>query len=67
MRPPMPVYAGSWPLVAIDELDVDRAAELFAIEGNRLLVRRSFIPIMMTTDVVVAVADCLFYATTRRE
>ena len=60
-------HGGSWPVVALDESDVDRAAELFVIEGDRLLVRRSFIPIMMTTDAVVAVADCLFYATTRRE
>lgn len=58
---------GSWPVVALDEAGVDRAAELFAIEGDTLFVRRSFIPIMMTTDVVVATADCLFYATARRE
>lgn len=58
---------GSWPLVALDESGVDRSAELFHVEGDRLLVRRSFIPIMMTTDRAVALSDCLFYATARRE
>ena len=58
---------GSWPLVAIDEAGADRSAELFALDGDVLRVRRSFVPIMMTTSVEAALSDCLFYATTRRE
>lgn len=58
---------GSWPLIAIDEAGLDRSAELFTVEGEVLRVRRSFVPIMMTTNLEAAVADCLFYATTRRE
>lgn len=58
---------GSWPLVAMDEAGADRSTELFALDGDVLRVRRSFVPIMMTTNVEVAVSDCLFYATTRRE
>lgn len=59
--------AGSWPLVAMDEAGADRSAELFAVDGDVLRVRRSFVPIMMTTNLDVAVSDCLFYATSRRE
>jgi hypothetical protein len=50
-----------WPLLAADAEGRDQSRELFAVEEGTLVARRSFIPIMMTTDVAVALADCLFY------
>ena len=51
-----------WPIEAIGAGGVDRAFELFAIEGNRVETRREMIPVMMTTHRENALADCLFYA-----
>ena len=39
----------------------DRAADLFEIVKDRLTTRIALVPIMMTTDIRVAVQDCLFY------
>lgn len=50
-----------WPIEAQDPSGRDRSRELFVNRGSELLVRRSLIPIMMTTDARIAAADCLFY------
>lgn len=39
----------------------DRAADLFEIVDDRLRTRAALVPIMMTTDIRIAVQDCLFY------
>ncbi len=43
----------------------DRASEYFHVEQGRLLARRSFVPIMITTDPGIARSDCLFYVVNR--
>lgn len=50
-----------WPLVAIGADGRDRSRELFALERGRLSARRDLVPIMMTTDALIARSDCLFY------
>ncbi len=56
-----------WPLEATDSGGDDRSRNLFAIdESGRLRSRGSWIPIMMTTDPVIARQDCLFYVVERR-
>jgi hypothetical protein len=55
-----------WPLVACGADGADRSHELFARDGARLVVRRSMVPIMMTTDPKIAHSDCLFYAVERQ-
>jgi hypothetical protein len=57
---------GGWPLQAADGEGRDQSRELFAVKEGTLLARRSFIPIMMTTDVAVARSDCLFYVVHQR-
>jgi hypothetical protein len=52
---------GDWPLELVDEEGRDRARDYFAIEKGHLIARRPLVPIMITTDVAAAVADCLFY------
>jgi hypothetical protein len=54
------------PITAIDASGSDRVADLFAIADGELLTRRSWIPIMMTTDPQIAAQDCLFYVVRRR-
>ncbi len=49
------------PLHLIDEYGHDRADEYFELRGQELVVRRPFMPIMITVDAAVAAADCLFY------
>lgn len=39
----------------------DRAADYFRVEAGRLVARRAFVPIMITTDAGIARSDCLFY------
>jgi Succinylglutamate desuccinylase / Aspartoacylase family len=52
----------TWPLDARGADGTDVSGDLFAIDGDhRLVTRRSIVPIMMTLDPVVALADCLFY------
>lgn len=51
-----------WPLEAIGPDGVECSRAIFEIAGEALRTRRAFIPIMMTTDEVVAKSDCLFYA-----
>jgi hypothetical protein len=52
----------AWPLEARDAAGSERSRDLFAVHGGRLEVLRPMIPIMMTTDPEMALADCLFYA-----
>lgn len=59
------VREGTWPLEARDAAGRDRSRELFVIRDGFLEARRDFIPIMMTTDATVALADCLFYVVRR--
>jgi predicted deacylase len=62
------VHAGAaWPVEATDEASAEISRELFAIEGDRLVARRTFVPIMMTTSPAIAASDCLFYAVRQRE
>jgi hypothetical protein len=56
-----------WPLEAADAAGRDRSRELFVVEDGILLARQSITPIMMTTNVIVARADCLFYVVHRRQ
>lgn len=51
-----------WPIEAVGADGVDCSRTLFDTDGGMLRTRREFIPIMMTTDRVVAKSDCLFYA-----
>jgi Succinylglutamate desuccinylase / Aspartoacylase family len=55
------VEDGVWPLEARDAEGRERAGELFEVRDGALCARRRLIPIMMTTDATVALADCLFY------
>ncbi len=53
---------GTWPIEARDSEGRDRSAELFSIDlDGTMRARGSWIPIMMTTDPVMARQDCLFY------
>ena len=54
-----------WPLEAIGQDGEDHSHALFAREGGMLTARRELVPIMMTTDVEIALSDCLFYAVRR--
>jgi len=55
-----------WPVEARDASGLDRSAELFVVARGELLTRASWIPIMMTTDPVIARQDCLFYVVKRQ-
>lgn len=55
------VKHGDWPLEARDAVGRERTLELFAVRDGALRTRRRMIPIMMTTDATLALADCLFY------
>jgi hypothetical protein len=56
-----------WPVEARGADGQDVSADLFEVDGRRLLTRRGMVPIMMTTDPGVAAADCLFYVVQQRE
>jgi hypothetical protein len=56
-----------WPLDARGADGRDVSADVFEVCGNRLVTRRGIVPIMMTTDPVVAASDCLFYVVQQRE
>jgi hypothetical protein len=58
---------GAWPLDARGADGEDVSRDLFVTRGDRLETRRAIVPIMMTTDAAVALADCLFYAVQIRE
>jgi hypothetical protein len=58
---------GRWPLEARGADGADVSEDLFHVRDGRLETRRGLVPIMMTTDVAVAEADCLFYAMQPRE
>ncbi len=49
------------PLRLVDQDGRNRADEYFERRGDELVVRRPFMPIMITTDAAVAASDCLFY------
>jgi hypothetical protein len=52
---------GSWPIEARGADGVDVSRKWFALRDGRLETRRTGVPIMMTTDPIIARADCLFY------
>ena len=56
-----------WPLVAVDVTCTDISRTLFHLDGQELRTRVTMVPIMMTTDAVIAQSDCLFYAAHRRQ
>lgn len=57
------VRSGSdWPLEAVGDDGGECSRDLFEIDAGVLRTRRDFIPIMMTTNRVIAKEDCLFYA-----
>lgn len=51
-----------WPIEAIGADGAECSHAFFESEGGILRTRREFIPIMMTTNRVIAKSDCLFYA-----
>jgi hypothetical protein len=52
----------AWPLEARGADGAEVSRELFHLEGLRLTTRHALVPMMVTTDPIVAAADCLFYA-----
>lgn len=58
---------GTWPIEARGASGDDVSEDLFVARDGRLETRRGIVPIMMTTDAAVAVADCLFYVVQPRE
>ena len=58
---------GTWPIEARGASGEDVSEDLFVVRDGRLETRRGIVPIMMTTDATVAVADCLFYVVQPRE
>lgn len=54
-----------WPFDARDESGAEVSQKFFRREGRSIRTTRPFIPIMMTTDVAIALSDCLFYAVER--
>lgn len=58
---------GIWPIEARGASGEDVSEDLFVVRDGRLETRRGIVPIMMTTDAAVAVADCLFYVVQPRE
>lgn len=58
---------GRWPIEARGASGDDVSQDLFVARDGRLETRRGIVPIMMTTDAAVAVADCLFYVVQPRE
>lgn len=59
--------AAEWPFAAHDEHGRECSRDYLAIEGGVIRAARTFVPIMATTDVRIAIDDCLFYAATRRQ
>jgi Succinylglutamate desuccinylase / Aspartoacylase family len=55
------VRGGGWPLELRDDAGRDLSRDFFRLEGERLVTRRAFMPIMITTDPGIAASDCLFY------
>lgn len=53
---------GGWPIEAFGADGEECSRGLFEIRSGVLRTRRPFIPIMMTTNPVIAKSDCLFYA-----
>lgn len=55
-----------WPLVARGADGEDVSRDYFVADGSLIVTRRAMVPIMMTTSVDAALADCLFYAARQR-
>jgi hypothetical protein len=55
----------AWPIQAFGSDGAECSRAFFEQDGNILRTRREFIPIMMTTNRVIAKSDCLFYAVQR--
>ncbi len=56
-----------WPVDARGADGEDVSHDVFEVVDGELRTRRAVVPIMMTTDPAVALADCLFYLVTPRE
>ena len=52
----------AWPIEAVGADGGESSRTLFEIDGGVLRTLQEFIPIMMTTNEVIAKSDCLFYA-----
>lgn len=57
---------GPWPFVATRADGAEVSRELFRVRDGVVEARRAFVPIMMTTDPLIAVQDCIFYAARRK-
>lgn len=55
-------HDAEWPLEAVDADGLERSHALFEVSAGVLRTRHEFVPVMMTTNRVIAIADCLFYA-----
>ena len=58
------IHDDTWPLEARRSDGSECTLDHFEIVGGELRSRRSWIPIMMTTDAAIAASDCLFYIVT---
>ncbi len=61
------VVGEAWPLEAIDAEGREVSREIFRVAEGVLRTRREVVPIMMTTNPLVAVQDCLFYVVSELE
>ncbi|MEW6270438.1 MAG: glutamate--cysteine ligase [Thermodesulfobacteriota bacterium] len=57
----------AWPLEARAADGEEVSRDLFVVRDGRVETRRGMVPIMMTTDAALVLADCLFYAVRVRE
>lgn len=58
---------GPWPLEAHNAAGDELSHDFFVVRDGVLETRRGVVPIMMTTDPSIAVADCLCYLVRARE
>jgi hypothetical protein len=56
-----------WPFRAIDASGADVSEALFVCVDGEVRLRRSIVPVMMTTAPAIAKSDCLFYAMERHD
>ncbi len=57
----------AWPLLAEAPDGTECSRDFFHVDSGVLRTRRELIPIMMTTNIQIAKADCLFYAVQRAD
>jgi hypothetical protein len=58
---------GALPIQAHGSGPLDISGELFENRSGSIVTRQPIVPVMMTVDAVIALSDCLFYATRRRD